>query len=114
MTNQHNGKNKAAFQKNFGSLWGKVWLNATQDGSQRESVEITKSYRRSDGTWGTTNRLRESDILNARRLLDECLEFLRNTRPKQDAVTGEEDETMPDVPPFFDEVGDPISSNHLA
>ena len=61
-------KNKPVDSIRDGSLTVSIWANVTESGI-RHSVDLTRSYKDSDGKWQTTRSLSSGEILRSSRLL---------------------------------------------
>lgn len=72
-------KNKPVKEFRSGSIKAVVWLNTTDNG-EWYSINISRSYKKSDGTWSETNQFNKDDLLVVSKLAEFAYTFI--TQPK--------------------------------
>lgn len=72
-------KNKPVKEFRSGSIKAVVWLNSTDNG-EWYSINISRSYKKSDGTWSETNQFNKDDLLVVSKLAEFAYTFI--TQPK--------------------------------
>lgn len=72
-------KNKPVKEFRSGSIKAVVWLNTTDNG-EWYSINISRSYKKSDGTWAETNQFNRDDLLVVSGLASMAFSYI--TQPK--------------------------------
>lgn len=64
-----------------------VWKSRNDDGRDRYSVRIDRSYKKDDGTYKSTPYLNDSDLLRAQQLLGLADDWIEQDKAKSRAAT---------------------------
>ncbi|MEZ6128925.1 MAG: hypothetical protein R3C59_09600 [Planctomycetaceae bacterium] len=80
---QSGGQRPIASFRGSGGLNVAVWKHKNEDGPDRYSVNIERSYRRQDETFESTQYLRDVDLLRVQKLLDQADEWIEQDKARQ-------------------------------
>ncbi|MEZ6063578.1 MAG: hypothetical protein R3C19_24780 [Planctomycetaceae bacterium] len=72
-----------------GGLTVAVWKHKSEDGPDRYSVRLDRSYADSSGEFQNTPYLRDTDLLRAQKLLDEADHWIEHEKSKGRAAARE-------------------------
>jgi len=81
--NQPTGQRPITSFRGTGGLSVAVWKHKSEDGPDRYSINIERSYKNKEGEFESTAFLRDSDLLRTQKLLDQADAWIEQDKAHQ-------------------------------